>query len=54
MERAVESDGTKRATFLLSCQHRPLELAIVLEPNGKVGEASGRPPRSEARPNCAD
>jgi len=54
MDRTVESDGKTRATFLLSCQERPLELTVVLEASGKVAQASGRPPRAETRPNCAD
>lgn len=54
MDRAVESDGKKRAVFLLSCEQRPLELTIALEPSGKIGQASGQTPRTEIRPNCAD
>ena len=54
MDRVVESDGKKRATFLLSCQERPLELTVVLEKSGKIAQASGRPPRAETRPNCAE
>jgi CubicO group peptidase (beta-lactamase class C family) len=54
MDRVVESDGKKRATFLLSCEKQPLELTVALESNGKIAQASGRPPRSESRPNCAD
>jgi hypothetical protein len=44
----------KRATFLLSCQESPVELTIALEPSGKIAQATGRAPRVENRPNCAD
>ena len=54
MDRVAESDGKKRATFLLSCRHLPLELTVVLEPSGKIAQASGRRPRSDTKPNCAD
>jgi serine-type D-Ala-D-Ala carboxypeptidase/endopeptidase len=50
----VDGDGKQRATFLLSCQESPVELTILLEPSGKIAQASGRPPRLESRPNCAD
>jgi hypothetical protein len=54
IDRAVDGDGKTRATFLLACQEGPLELAIQLETGGKIAQASGRVPRSETRPNCAD
>ena len=54
MDRSVDSDGKTRATFLLSCQERPLELTVVLDASGKVAQATGRPPPSSERPNCAD
>ena len=54
LDRVAESDGKKHATFLLACQKLPLELTVGLEPSGKIGQASGRRPRSDAKPNCAD
>jgi hypothetical protein len=54
IQRAVESDGKSRATFALSCKERPLELSLMLDPSGRVARVSGRPPRSETAPNCAE
>jgi hypothetical protein len=54
MDRSVDSDGKTRAAFLLSCQERPLELTVELDASGKVAQATGRPPPSAGRPNCAD
>jgi CubicO group peptidase (beta-lactamase class C family) len=54
IQRAVESDGKSRATFAFSCKERPLELSLMLDPSGRVAKVSGRPPRSETAPNCAE
>ena len=54
VQRALESDGKSRATFALSCKERPLELSLALDASGRVARASGRPPRSETTPNCAE
>jgi hypothetical protein len=54
IQHAVESDGKSRATFALSCKERPLELSLMLDPSGRVARVSGRPPRSETAPNCAE
>ncbi|WP_394839242.1 beta-lactamase family protein [Pendulispora rubella] len=54
LERAVESDGTSRATFALTCADAPMEWTVSLDAAGRATDAAGRSPRSEAAPNCAE
>ncbi|WP_394849983.1 beta-lactamase family protein [Pendulispora brunnea] len=54
IERAVESDGATHATFALTCADAPMELTVAVDPTGHATEVTGRPPRSEGAPNCAE